>query len=153
MEQKPAAQAVHQALIATSTDQPAPAAPTLKAQALAKGWSEQDADWLEKGVAGPFQSIALSHGRMCFSLVMQCGALSASFGQIAAQQRAMGSGVQRIVGTALQVAQNISNDLVTRILADQKITQEQFGACRKEIEMVGALSMSAPGQGRIILPN
>lgn len=126
---------------------------SIKAQALAEDWSEVDAEWLEKHVAPPFQAIALRHGRMCFSMVMQCGMLSASLGQIAGQLQAMGGGVGRVVSQALQVAQRISQDFSVRILTDAGVSQEAFFACRQDVEQMGALSMESPAPGRIVLPN
>lgn len=130
---------------------------TVIEQAKEAGWPEHDCDWLSKAVSQNFQPIALKYGRLCFSLVMQAGVMSAAFGVI---HQAVGFCASKHIkqkgGTGIQQAMAISNDFLVRIMADHQIKQETFAACKAEIEQIGLLSggtETPSGGGRIILPN
>ena len=117
--------------------------------------STEDQAWADKLVAKHFHIVVQRHGRQMFSLVMLSGQTSAALGKLMSHVRLLGSKYQREQAAAVQFLQWATNDLMTKVLQDNKISMEQFIACKTDVEQIGALSMSQPAanESRIILPH
>lgn len=121
---------------------------------MAVPWTEEDAAWAEKHVPLELLPHAKKHGRFLFSLVMQAGTAGAALGQAQACVRLLGSKYQRQLGMSVQMQSQILNDMLSRIMKDNKVSQEMFNACRIDIETTGALmAAAAPTASGLILPS
>lgn len=121
---------------------------------LIKDWSDQDKDWLEKAIQENFRPIAAKHGRTCFGLVMQAGITSGAGQVIVNHSQHMGNKLGNEQRHAMQTIANCVNDLLNAVAELKGITKQQFEACKKDIERMGALSMAVPNQkSSLILPH
>lgn len=122
---------------------------------LIKDWPDTDKEWLEKHVAEHFRPIAAKYGRLCFNLVIQVGIATGACALLVHHSQHMGSRVGAEIRGAAQTLANLLNDMVGYAANSKNITGEQLGACKKEIELMGTLSMLTPQvQGsKLILPS
>lgn len=119
-------------------------------------WANGEKLWLGKMVPQVLQATAVKYGRLCFSLVMMSGIISAALGQQMTLIRLLGSKYQQVLGQTIQVLQKHANDLLVRILNDNEISMETFNECKAEVERIGVLASAAPGgqsPSGLILPH
>lgn len=111
---------------------------TLRADEALKDWTDVEVVWLSK-VPQELQPTARRYRKVCFSLVMQHGAMNHGI-SICMQGRP-----PRDAQIALGIVVNSYNNLMALALKGAGLTEELFLSCKEDVERVAALMDTGKG--------